>query len=428
MSIQKDIKDLMQAEIINHETADKIRAFYQLKENKSSNRLFIVFGILGATLVGLGIILIIAHNWDHLSKITKTILAIAPLFTGQLFCAYVLLKRKGNIAWVEGTSAFLFFAVGASISMISQIYHIEGNLASFLLTWMLLCIPLVYLMKSSFASLLYIIGITYYVCEAIYWTYRPHEPAFIYWGLLSLVLPYYIHRIKHHINSNFTTFLHWLVPISVTIALGSIYSGYEELIFILYVSFFGLLYSIGHLSAFKNSKLRNNSYLILGSTGTISILMALSYEWFWKEIIGTAYPIKQLLFSNEFMVIVIVSLLAILALVVQRKNKPIKEVKPIEFVFIIFIITFIVGLYSNISVLIINLLIFAIGILTVKEGAKKNHLGILNYGLLIIAALVVNRFFDTNISFVLKGILFICVGIGFFIANSRMLKKRKKNG
>ena len=73
----------------------------------------------------------------------------------------------------------------------------------------------------------------------------------------------------------------------------------------------------------------------------------------------------------------------------------------------------------------INLLVFALGILTILKGANQNHLGILNYGLLIITALVVCRFFDTNISFVIRGLLFVGVGVGFFMTNYWMLKKRR---
>lgn len=62
MNMIKDIPELVKAEVISEETADKIRDFYRNKRGQSTNRLFIVFGILGGILVGLGIILIIAHN------------------------------------------------------------------------------------------------------------------------------------------------------------------------------------------------------------------------------------------------------------------------------------------------------------------------------------------------------------------------------
>ena len=115
MSLLKDIQDLVNAEVISNEVADNIRDYYLKKGSLSKNRLFIVFGILGAILIGLGIILIIAHNWDELSRLTKTIFAFVPLLIGQILCGYVLFKKWDNIAWRESSSAFLFFSVGACI-------------------------------------------------------------------------------------------------------------------------------------------------------------------------------------------------------------------------------------------------------------------------------------------------------------------------
>ncbi|MEI7726689.1 MAG: GDYXXLXY domain-containing protein [Bacteroidota bacterium] len=123
MSIQRDLSDLIKAEVITQETADKIRVYYNNKGGSSANRLFIVFGILGAILTWLGITLIIAHNWDDLSRGTKTIFAFVPLLAAQVVCGYTLMKRQSSIAWQESSSAFLFFAVGASIALVSQIYN-----------------------------------------------------------------------------------------------------------------------------------------------------------------------------------------------------------------------------------------------------------------------------------------------------------------
>jgi len=82
---------------------------------------------------------------------------------------------------------------------------------------------------------------------------------------------------------------------------------------------------------------------------------------------------------------------------------------------------------SSFVVVLINLFVFVIGMLTIKDGAKQDHLGILNSGLLIITALVICRFFDSDLSFVIRGILFISVGAGFFATNYWLLKKRKTN-
>ena len=78
------------------------------------------------------------------------------------------------------------------------------------------------------------------------------------------------------------------------------------------------------------------------------------------------------------------------------------------------------------SQVLVNALILALAIYTIRDGALQNHLGILNYGLLIITALIGCRFFDTDFTFVVRGLLFIAVGIGFFAANYYMIQKRKK--
>src|SRR5690554_4271494 len=96
MSIEKDIPELIEAGIITPETAQKIADYYQHKKSSSTNRLFIAFGILGAILVSLGIVLIIAHNWDELSRTTKTIFAFLPLVLTQFLCAFVLLKKRSE--------------------------------------------------------------------------------------------------------------------------------------------------------------------------------------------------------------------------------------------------------------------------------------------------------------------------------------------
>lgn len=420
----KDIPELVKAGVISEETADKIRAFYQEKEGQSTRRLFIVFGVLGAILVGLGMVLIIAHNWDELSRMTKTGLAFLPLLLGQGLCGYVLLRKQDSVAWRESATAFLFFAVGAIISLISQIYNIPGNISSFLLTWMLLCLPLVYVMKSSIASLLYLIGITAYAVETGYWSY-PSSESYLYWLLLLTILPHYYLLYKEKPHSNFMIFHNWLIPLSVIITLGIVADGIGELMFIAYISLFGLIYLIGELDFFTKQRPRSNGYKILGFLGTIILLLILSFSEFWEDLRGEDFSFNVVISSPEFLASAILSLLAAGLLTLQLKNKSLHEIKPIAPVFVLFIIIFMIGLSSALSVVLINMLVFAIGILTIRDGAKLDSLGILNSGLLIITALVASRFFDTDLSFVIRGALFVTVGIGFFATNYWMLKKRK---
>jgi hypothetical protein len=78
-----------------------------------------------------------------------------------------------------------------------------------------------------------------------------------------------------------------------------------------------------------------------------------------------------------------------------------------------------------ISTVLTNLLLLGIGIATVLEGSRTNSITTLNIGLLTLTGLLICRFFDLKIDFVVRGILFIIVGAGFFLGNYWLIKKKK---
>ena len=419
--MQINLSDLVEDGIISQETADKISVYYA-KEDNSTNRLLAIFGVLGATLIGLGIILIIAHNWDNLSRTIKTIIAFIPLLIGQISCGFAILKKKENVAWIESTASFLVFAIGASIALISQIYNIPGDLASFMLTWILLCLPLIYVMQSSMVSVLCIAGITYYGTLVGY--DYPFQTPFWYWVLLLALLPHYYWLYKNQPKSNFMVFHNWLFPLSLTIMLGTFTTEEAGMWMVLaYMSLFGLFYNFGNFKFFQRQKTRSNGYEPIAWLGSMIMLLTLSFRFFWDEL-GASENLNFA--SSELVVVIILILLACAAFWYQYRNTK-AFIKPFQLVFLLFAIIFFVGIVSPLAVILVNVLILGIGVMTIKNGANKEHFGILNAGLLIITALVICRFFDTNLSFVFRGLLFVMVGIGFFGANYWLIQKRKAN-
>ncbi len=426
MKLRKEVTELLEAGIITPEIAQRINTYYNTKAGSPQNKLVIVFGILGALLVSLGIILILAHNWDELSRSTKTIIAFIPLVLGQAACGYTLFRNEKSVAWKEASSTFLVITIGSCISLISQIYNIAGSLSSLLLIWMLLAVPVIYIMRSSMASLLYISGITWYACEVGYWSGANTETYF-YWGLLLLALPHYYLLYREKGDGNFFTFHNWFIPLSIIISLGTLADEVGELMVIAYVSLFGLLYLIGNTPLLREQKIRNNGYLVMGSVGTVVMLLGLSFNFFWTEIQYETFWSNEFFSSPEFMVAALITTLALALLIYQKANQKPFEIRPVEPAFILFIIIFMIGLTSPMAIVFTNLLVLMIGILTIREGARLYNLGVLNYGLLIVTALVICRFFDTDIGFVFKGILFVAVGFGFFFANYWMIKRRKES-
>ncbi len=414
----KDLPELIENNVISKEVALSIETYYKNQNSDKPNRLFTVFGILGATLVGLGIILILAHNWDNFSRTTKTICAFLPLVIGQLFVGYSILKSKSE-TWKEASGVFLFFSVGACMALISQIYNIPGNLSSFLLSWVLLCAPLIYLLKSKAVAILHIAFSTYYVFEYGY-SSGSNTPWF-YLLLLLILMPFYVRLLRSQPKSNIVSIFNWLLPLSLTVSLGAFVGRNGFYGYLMYVILFGIFYNLGKIPYFNNQKLRRNGYLIVGSLGTVITLLFASFRWFWEEVAKDAATVSQATYISIALFLIAVGVLAY-----SYSKKWIKEFNLFRYVFIAFAILFFVGTVNTvIPTIASNLLVLALGLIAIKIGADRFHFGVLNYGLLIITSLVICRFFDTNMSFVIRGLLFVIVGVGFFLTNYIMLKKQK---
>ncbi|HET6540189.1 MAG TPA: DUF2157 domain-containing protein [Chryseolinea sp.] len=423
--ILKELSDLVNAQVITEETAERIKSHYTGQVSHSTNRLFIVFGILGALLVGMGLVLIIAHNWDVLPKVVKLAIGLLPLLIGQVTAGILVLKKSENRTYREGTGAFLFAAVAISISIVSQVYNIEGNLGNFLLVWTALTLPIVYVLRSSMASLLYISGITWYGCEVSYFNY-PHGHAWWFWLLFILILPfYYFEFLKDGVKNNFFYFHSWLLALSLTICLGVFVDAHGELIMIAYMCLFSAFVILSELPTFDTGRVISNAYLVIGSLGVIISLLILSFDFYWDELGDSSS--EHFTDGLEFIVGIVTTVIAGALLVIGLRRKSLLEINSKSFAFIVFIFLFFIGITApTIAQLLTNVVILVLAVNTIRNGAQRDHLGILNYGLLIITALILCRFFDTDFSFVVRGILFIAVGVGFFAANYYMVKKRKR--
>ncbi len=415
-----ELPELVKNQVISEDIASIIQQYYKSKQEHSPNKLFTVFGVLGSLLVGLGIILILAHNWDEFLRVTKTVFAFLPLVIGQLFVGYSIFKNKSS-TWKEASGTFLFFAIGSSIALVSQIYNIPGDLSSFILTWIVLCWPLIYLLKSDVLAILHLVFSTYYACAVGYGFDSMESSPWLYLVLLAIALPHYWQALKLRPNANITSLMHWLWPLSLVITLGTFVSQHGDFGYLMYVLLFGLFYNIGKIPYLDHHSLRRNGYLVLGSLGTVILLLLSSFKWLWDfDIDASSIP------SQEFYIALILFMASLVVLGYSYSKQWIRGFNLFQYVFILFTILFFIGMTNSIIPTVMsNILVFALGVMTVKIGADKFHFGILNYGLLIITALVVCRFFDTDMSYIIRGLLFVMVGIGFFLTNYVMLKRQK---
>jgi hypothetical protein len=69
-----------------------------------------------------------------------------------------------------------------------------------------------------------------------------------------------------------------------------------------------------------------------------------------------------------------------------------------------------------------NLYLSLLGIGTLVIGFRGRRLGTVNGGMAVLAALILCRFFDSDLNFLVRGIAFIVIGIGFLLTNLMLLR------
>ncbi|MTV49519.1 DUF2157 domain-containing protein [Heliobacillus mobilis] len=127
--------------LITAEQRERLQERYVPSEWRSSQIILWLAGLL----VGLGIILMVASNWDEISRSIRLGL-ICSVIIAAYTTGYVLAYGKGNYPRVG--SAFLLlglFAYGAGIWLVGQMYHISSYDATGLGLWFLGAIAVAYL-------------------------------------------------------------------------------------------------------------------------------------------------------------------------------------------------------------------------------------------------------------------------------------------
>ena len=141
--------------ILAPDAALRLRAYYDEQTTSSNSWALAVFAALGSLLIGAGIILLFAHNWDALGRPARAVLSFVPLLLGGVLTLYTVARRDG-VAWRESAGLFHALAIGASIALVGQTYHLPSDTPMFLMTWAILVLPLVFLLNANGAFLIYL--------------------------------------------------------------------------------------------------------------------------------------------------------------------------------------------------------------------------------------------------------------------------------
>jgi uncharacterized membrane protein len=168
--------------LLDADTVARIRAY---EEGHRRPVLLYVVGGLGALTVTLGVVAIIASNWEAIPGGVK--LAIDLALAAALASGIVASHRRG-IAWLRETLIALYFGyVLASIGLISQVYHLGGATWQALLAWSALCALLLTRAHSRGVATAWLLSLqmTYLVCLSAF-AERTSDADMLALGLVPL--------------------------------------------------------------------------------------------------------------------------------------------------------------------------------------------------------------------------------------------------
>lgn len=162
MRLDHKLAEWQKAGLLSAEDAARILAY---EGHETRPYLLYAVGGLGALTIALGIIAIIASNWETIPGGLK--LAIDIGLAVGLAAGIVAVDRRG-IDWLRETLIGLYWGyVLASIGLISQVYHLGGATWQALLVWTGLTFPLVTRGHSGGLASLWVLALHTTYCMAL---------------------------------------------------------------------------------------------------------------------------------------------------------------------------------------------------------------------------------------------------------------------
>jgi uncharacterized membrane protein len=385
----------------------------------------VLLASFGALLVGGGIILILAHNWDEIGRPLRAAIALGVLLVAQALTLYAVVRRAQSVAWREATSGLLVAAVGAAISLVGQTYHVGGSFEGLMRAWLWLVVPIPYLTGSSLAA----IGFWALLVVRLFdLPWRGAAPDV--WPLAFAGVPFVVARLRSKPDSWATALVALTSMVSVFI-LGSVVASFA--------SWSGLwaVFDVSYLAALigaaswppdaEASEMWRRRALVPAWLALIVVGTILTFDDEWRQVVIVD---RQLRNANVVITLIVSALCAayaaVLAVRLARAGRIATAVASTAAVLVVVMHLLSMFGFQQAGWAAFNVWLLTLGILTIVEGLRTLSLRTANLGLAALAALVIARFFDTDLSFLVRGLAFVSFGLGCFALNFWLMRRMRR--
>ncbi len=420
--------------VVSAESATKIRKYIRKEESPVRWELFMILGgILGAIFASAGIYAIISHNWYDYPKALRGLFGIVPSLVGLYFYYRMLFFHKNSRVWVEASSLFLMLMIGASMTIISQTYQMDGEFTDFIKIWLVLTIPLFYIARASGIAFFYLIlslillyadiqinifgpGIENGGENYWFWLYfvalLPHFYLSVDWKsrvqgvrVMFLTLIIYITLYQALMYSADSNRLLWAITYNVGFYMfASRFMGGHTWFLSRFMSWIPQISVALTLLALSN---QSSLYTLFTFDSIFNMDNWEMGEWYYfillLVVLGGIY--YNYFTSKEHY---------------QDVNKMILF-SPLFIIFLMIIDEYTVSWWW--LTIPTNLYVLMLGVVVMVNGSEDGRFVKVLGGMVLIALLAIIRYIDVDLSFITKGLLFLIFGGMFFLINMFVKEK-----
>lgn len=291
-----------------------------------------IISIIGAVLIGLGVLSFVASNWSAMSYMERFFLLLATLILSYLGAWWTEERKPNTSKALYYIGAFIY---GAEIFYIGQMFHLGGQLGTALMAWAIGLMPLAIYRKDK---ILYLAayGLFYLSIELTYMLPDNGTPSIWMFVILPLlfVVNRYIKVYKSYLlMANFFLlyqfiemrfmFGHeklwfWIIPILIVLFALNKYV-YPKVTYLMVVNFV-LVYQLAELTLFARAI--DNFFYALGFGLLTVFLSYVGHKWMNKS---NVLFVANVILSIQFLLLLLYHL-------------------EVESLFIYFFVTFVVGI------------------------------------------------------------------------------------
>jgi len=410
--------------LIDPQAAEQLRQRYPLEADGDgsgkSQWMATAFSLFGGLLIGAGIIAILGFNWEALGRPARALVAFIPLLIAQFLLGWMLLRNKRySPAWQEGVGAFFICALGACLGILTQTYQVGGSIQDFLIIWILLSLPLLYLLRSYFVGMFHILAVTAWAmnCTTL-------QGSLLFFVLMGLALPFGILEFRRagQVTAGLSLLLWTLGLLFPAYYIRLTFYSTSEGPLILIISLLACAYIfISEIFNKKEEALVRRPLLFLGTLSILILAFCLTGRWAWNAL-GDFQNTSSFILASPIGIVV----LGMGGWLAARRDWA-----PLLYLVVPGLVLCLMELGDTTGnaiggVVAANIYLLVLAVVNIVLGSKTGQISAVNLGAAILSILILIRFFDSDLPLLLKGIVFILVGTGFLTLNLTVLRKKRK--